>query len=717
MSATMTSQKNGKSPCGCGGSATKTAASCNCGCATCASCPDQGYVRPLFFAGQLLTEDDLQQLTDYVVAKSRLHARYLAGSGVVCGLEVNCEPCGGSKVIVNPGYALDCCGNDIVLSCPQTLDINQMVRDLKIKLRGGYDCGDPCAGTTTGKTASGGAASSGAYSGTSTGTQGTAMSSGNPGTTTTQTQGPAHKYCLYINYCEQPTDPVSPYATDAPCGPNTTCEPTRCLEGFRFELRCEDDCEVKSPLCDRLWGCIGDRTDHERVVRDSELLRAYGGGILEAWEKVRNEPGLSLHVGTFERRLEEHSATLKGALGTLESLERKERISETVLRQFVEAVQHLASDIAHFRVQPSDRQQEIRRNKKLSESIGNAESQLGEASGKYEQFREEEKEVLTSALERAHVATLFQLLRRILPQEVAKSARKGALPSAVYLTYTPIRFLAAGAVIGEPFQATAAFHLKLLREWLIDHLEKSAQTCCDLLKEVCAVTLPPPTSSEETIAADARMMGTAAEVLARAAGDVWRSCICNALNPPCPSCNDTGVLLACITVEDCRVKDICNAVREFVLTPVNLRYWIPEIQHIGHEIAEWCCHCECPEDESQNPQRYRLNLPGMGRTPIYVRMLLAALEAECPPPNTPRGRGLGERVSRFLESEPPFNDVTSAGFAAAGGHQVVYEAVQEASTSLKKDLTDALGELESMREEHKKLHDRIARLEQKQAKA
>src|SRR5271166_1935537 len=149
MSTTMTSPKTSKSPCGCGGSSATTAAPCNCGCAECATCEDQGYTRPLFFAGQLLTEDDLKQLTDYVVAKNRLHARYLAGSGVVCGLDVYCEPCGGGKVIVNPGYALDCCGNDIVLSCPQTLDINKMVRDLKLKLRGGYDCGDPCAGSET----------------------------------------------------------------------------------------------------------------------------------------------------------------------------------------------------------------------------------------------------------------------------------------------------------------------------------------------------------------------------------------------------------------------------------------------------------------------------------------------------------------------------------------------------------------------------------------
>ena len=42
--------------------------------------------RPRFFAGQVLTEDDLNRLENYVVAKGKLHNRYLHGPGVVCGL-------------------------------------------------------------------------------------------------------------------------------------------------------------------------------------------------------------------------------------------------------------------------------------------------------------------------------------------------------------------------------------------------------------------------------------------------------------------------------------------------------------------------------------------------------------------------------------------------------------------------------------------------------
>src|SRR5262245_36258589 len=108
--------------CGCGGSGS--------GAAT-ADLAATAFVRPRFFAGQLLTEDDLGLLTTYTTAKNRLHNRYLFGAGVVCGLWVACDPCGGGTVTVQPGYALDCCGNDLVLACPETLDINAMIRDLR----------------------------------------------------------------------------------------------------------------------------------------------------------------------------------------------------------------------------------------------------------------------------------------------------------------------------------------------------------------------------------------------------------------------------------------------------------------------------------------------------------------------------------------------------------------------------------------------------------
>jgi hypothetical protein len=97
----------------------------------CQPCPDCGGLeclcRPRFFAGQLLTEQDLNRLENYIMAKNRLHNRYLVGHGVVCGLEVKCSPCA-NTVSVSAGYAIDPCGNDIIVCSPDTVDICKLIK-------------------------------------------------------------------------------------------------------------------------------------------------------------------------------------------------------------------------------------------------------------------------------------------------------------------------------------------------------------------------------------------------------------------------------------------------------------------------------------------------------------------------------------------------------------------------------------------------------------
>ncbi len=91
-----------------------------CGRESC--CDLECLERPRFFAGQLLTEHELNALQDYVRAKDRLHNRLLHGWGTVCGLEVACHECEG-WITVHPGYALDPCGNDIVVCEPAEFDL------------------------------------------------------------------------------------------------------------------------------------------------------------------------------------------------------------------------------------------------------------------------------------------------------------------------------------------------------------------------------------------------------------------------------------------------------------------------------------------------------------------------------------------------------------------------------------------------------------------
>ena len=103
------------------GQTTTTQACC---CPACAglACLD----RTRFFAGQLLTDADLNTEQSYWLAKSRLHNRYLHGWGVVCGMQVVCGQCDG-WVTVNTGYALDPCGNDIIVCQDYPFNLAQAI--------------------------------------------------------------------------------------------------------------------------------------------------------------------------------------------------------------------------------------------------------------------------------------------------------------------------------------------------------------------------------------------------------------------------------------------------------------------------------------------------------------------------------------------------------------------------------------------------------------
>ena len=72
-------------------------------------------IRPHYFAGQLLTAEDLNEEQNYFSEKRRRHNRFLHGYGVVWGLEVTV---GKGVVRIKQGFALDCMGNEIELCEP-----------------------------------------------------------------------------------------------------------------------------------------------------------------------------------------------------------------------------------------------------------------------------------------------------------------------------------------------------------------------------------------------------------------------------------------------------------------------------------------------------------------------------------------------------------------------------------------------------------------------
>ena len=78
-----------------------------------------------------MTDDDLNRLEQYVVAKDKLHNRYFHGSGVVCGMEVVCDPCSTTNVTVRPGYALSPCGEDIIVCSNASVNVCDLINQCK----------------------------------------------------------------------------------------------------------------------------------------------------------------------------------------------------------------------------------------------------------------------------------------------------------------------------------------------------------------------------------------------------------------------------------------------------------------------------------------------------------------------------------------------------------------------------------------------------------
>lgn len=615
--------------CGCGGGQT-SAAQCVSGDVGCATGGGQGYSRPHFFAGQLLTEEDLQALGDYVIGKNRLHNRHLFGDGVVCGLEVTCNPCGGGTVVVQPGYALDCCGNDLLLSCPTELDVNAMARDLRRNLLGGYDCGDPCADKKK-KPEQKPPAETPAPAPTGANMMATPDRTQPAGQTIEPRQPDRLRhYCLYALYCEEKTDPVSPYATDDGCA-FQSCQPTRVREGVGFELRCRS-CECRGEdILTRLCGCLG----NVEVTRES----------------TRNTDALATFVRLNTQRNQSYKATTLTSDDASRALSNLAKSRESLRSLFVVAAQpSAATTTARVATQPAETAQPSAEDKSVAveKPAASASAALGGV--------ELERSVLEIRDAATHLAAFYaasqsaatpsagansaeelavakrELLRATAEARAAiKATPASALEHAYYASILvgaerlakserpeveigarSLRAMSLGINMDAQTKAMTLQRVQALREALLDALDASPRISdCRLRSDVRAVSLPASEqgSDEELLAA------------ARALTDAWEryqlDCVCASFNPPCSTCDDTGVLLACLVVDEatCEVVEICNIKRKFVISPTALRYWLPPLNLLGDLLEKLCCDEPLCEDEDTVEDR-----PSQDMTSIVSRL-------------------------------------------------------------------------------------------------
>jgi len=156
-----------------------------------------GLVRTKFFDGMILTQADLENEQRYWRLKRRLTNRAL-GQGVVWGLRARWDNLR-NVIALGPGYALDCCGNDLVVECATEQSLADLWNraDPLIKAR------DPASFSRA-----------------------SSFVNNAPRLTTA---------CLVLQYVECPQD-ARPVQTDACTPPSSRCESSRIRETTRLAL-------------------------------------------------------------------------------------------------------------------------------------------------------------------------------------------------------------------------------------------------------------------------------------------------------------------------------------------------------------------------------------------------------------------------------------------------------------------------------------------------
>ncbi len=581
MSKTSSRMRSGAGGCGCGGGgggmvitpfkSPQGQSACSCGCGGCESCQaESSFVRPRFFPGQLLTEDDLEQLTSYMTAKSRLRNRFIYGDGVVCGLEVSGDPCGGGRVYVSPGYALDCCGNDIVIGCEQSVDVTRMVADL-IRKCIGADCGDPCAPLPKKK----------AEQNEDPGSNGEIKDNPNPedepgsgeGETPSEpTPEPPETrdrtYCLYVRYCEQPSHPVAPYTTDDPRAAQA-CEFSRVQEGYSFELRCAGEDPKRPDFQQAMLGCSETLFGTQNTQSGVNLL------LLRA----------ALMGPALQKALPDKNTLLKDQ-GNYVALAQA-AVDSTLPTDFLLKV--LFAELWASLIVLFDRQIPLHASDttKVLEDLRKRLYDPNDPNGP----RGLAVQILTEAEQQPSLPAFI----RIIVTEIAEMAKKWAVKKSNPAEYDTgeARLLARGISLN--VKMSTAY-----RGAIIDFKQKMIAAASmkrsdwQSLKDLQAVRIP-PVPTQQVTEADAAALYSAVEQLFQALGRYMKDCMCRAMLPPCPPCDDPAVLLACITVRDCEVVEICNLHRRFVRTPATIRYWSGKnIDVPGDLSALDCCPTQMP---------------------------------------------------------------------------------------------------------------------------
>ncbi|MBP2330393.1 hypothetical protein JOF56_010778 [Kibdelosporangium banguiense] len=554
---------------------------CGCGCGGTSARPS-AFVRPRFFAGQLLTEDDLGLLVDYMTGKSRLHNRSMFGPGVVCGLEVGCDPCGGGKVVVHPGHALDCTGNDIVLNCKEQVDVQALVRELRVSSLG-VDCGDPCD------------------------------------------DDGRRRYGLFVRYEELSVEPVAPYATEEPC-PSPGCVPSRIREGFRFVVKCDDGEDHRHNPGTRLLARLGDPRKYSPVRDRSRRFEFYADAILYA--TLGSSRTFKFDATEAKQYKDSLEWLRKSGEGTPDPLAAPE---------ITEHVRALAGAIARFDTHDTDGQKKLLSDYSVLDSVSAARTELERACGRLTGV--DAKKAWPDPLLRSIAgAVVTETQARVVPDGGDRSA---PIEARLVAQGTPMNQALKVEFCSDLSQIREWLLGRLERTSAL--ADCSLRAAIAQINVPHLLPPPEPGSDQRLEIAESQQIGEAAARLIIAVRRFVTDAACSTLNPPCSCCTDTDVLLAHLELDDCDVVRICSATREQVL-PGGSQYgeWLPKLYRL-RELAERLCCQPVPEfkapslpgNEPVPGKHYDDSLlrrwPQTGDLAAMLRLLLRPAPGETPP--------------------------------------------------------------------------------------
>ena len=450
----------------------------------------------------------------------------------------------GVDLVVNPGYALDCCGNDIVLPCPYTLNVNAMARDALLK------CAVPCPG----------------------------LGDASP-----------REYLLYILYDEVAADLISPYSPEG----NSTCENSRVEETCRFELRCPPLPKPCGGLLERVEECM----KIEVAPFDSDEL-----GKLQAFvaRVTTLKDGKDFQVQLTKADLDDLEAVKTPDLvldnpkssGVSDAARDKLEKAREALRKATRTYARFlyAGASAWKALEPPNTPADV-----VAANVTKAKAMLVETETKLDDLIKQ-----VAAPVRLWADAFSDTLKRLL-----RVADDEALPAGEDIGKAEVRQILEKQLVGDEFAAAEPYTWERYRGdlALFNRLRLQALLAPrrprvhDLDDEIRELHVPPDDDRgfpTEHLERTDKALAEARSLFENAS----RDCICAALNPPCSSCDDLGVLLACVTVEECEIVKICNLVRKIVLSPAAAGYYLPV-----NLVLETIC---CSDREEQERMRARL---------------------------------------------------------------------------------------------------------------